>query len=474
MSWFGKSKPDVAEALKQLPRLVVDLAIADWNAYVTNSRLPQPVQPPPIGAIPDDRQDLHALFGECLALHHFFLQLALMQRPALHYRQQFLPALTHSYGPLATAIPFIWRSCQLMALFVNTRGYEGVAKSHLNQVFSLIPPEHRTQQLIKKFQEICNNGFNIIRRDRTYQRAINSFNWNGADKILPSMESWNKPQQPAPPPRQEPPPRRESAPPTSTTDQVRVTSLRQAYEILGMPAGSTTLVAARTAYRARIAEYHPDKTMNLGRELQELAARKTLEFNLAMEFIEKNCSRSAEVSGRSATRSSEPPADGNSTGHSDGNGSIYPEDSIVSAAEDDPRGLFLRGPFDDLDEDAFCDPYVLGLDYTDEFGRTYISINSWKGRIRCDTDKDCLLGSDILELASRGGWDRDNDYSWEQVSCGGADVIPHYVTKRMAAGLRDFLRTAPNEIEFEGRTILRDTLLRAAEILEAGPTTMPW
>jgi hypothetical protein len=79
-----------------------------------------------------------------------------------------------------------------------------------------------------------------------------------------------------------------------------------------------------------------------------------------------------------------------------------------------------------------------------------------------------------LEVASRGGWDWDNDYSWEQVSCGGADVIPHYVTKRMAARRREFLRTAPNEIEFKGRTILRDTLLRAAEILEAGPTTIPW
>jgi hypothetical protein len=192
MSWFGKSKPDVAEALKQLPRLVVDLAIADWTIYVANSRFPQLVQPPPIGAIPNDRPDLHALFRECLALYHFFLQLALMEPPAAPYRQQFSPALTHSYGPLATEIPFIWRSCQLMALFVTAGSYESVAKSHLNQVFSLISPEYRTQQLIKRFQEICNSGFNIIRRDRIYQKAINSFNWDGADKILPSVESWKE------------------------------------------------------------------------------------------------------------------------------------------------------------------------------------------------------------------------------------------------------------------------------------------
>jgi hypothetical protein len=85
-----------------------------------------------------------------------------------------------------------------------------------------------------------------------------------------------------------------------------------------------------------------------------------------------------------------------------------------------------------------------------------------------------LLGSEILELASKGGWDQDNNWAWEEAFGGGADVIPHYVTKQMAAGLREFLRTAPDEIAFQGRTILRDTLLRTAEILDAGPTTIPW
>jgi len=82
--------------------------------------------------------------------------------------------------------------------------------------------------------------------------------------------------------------------------------------------------------------------------------------------------------------------------------------------------------------------------------------------------------NEILELALRGGWDRDNYYSWEEVYCGGADVIPHYVTKRIAAGLLNFLRMAPNEIAFEGRRISRDILFRAANILEAGPTKIPW
>jgi hypothetical protein len=83
-----------------------------------------------------------------------------------------------------------------VALFVTAGGYEGVAKAYLDRVFSLISPEYRTQQLIKRFQGICNNGFNTLRRDKIYQKAVNSFNWNGADKILPGVESWKKPVSP--------------------------------------------------------------------------------------------------------------------------------------------------------------------------------------------------------------------------------------------------------------------------------------
>jgi DnaJ like chaperone protein len=391
-----------------------------------------------------------------------------------------------------------------------------------------------------------------------------------ADVVPEPVYEGPPPGQHSPPPRQEPPPRRESAPPCSRTGPVRVTSLRQAFEILRMPPGRTTLSVARAAYRARMSEYHPDKTMHLGKELQELAARKALEINLAMKFVEENCTRPTAVPGQSATRSSPRAAKTESstramvdqilqlkhavpfrpfsieirqngqapsttgkaffirypdwvclkddtsivlrtdnTDHTyvipvteiqrvaqgvyergpkeeyskrkteearpgDKNAAIYPENSIVSAAEDDPQRIFIRGPFESLEEDAFCDPYVMGLDYIEEMGRSYISINSWRGRIPYGTDKDCLLGNEILEFASRGGWDWDNDYAWEEVCGGGADVIPHYVTKRIAAGLCEFLRTASNEIEFEGRTIDRDTLQRAAKILEAGPTTIPW
>ena len=82
------------------------------------------------------------------------------------------------------------------------------------------------------------------------------------------------------------PPRRTSEP-VRPNEPARVTSLRQAYEILGVPPGRITIEAARMAYRQRMAEYHPDKVAHLGPELRELAERKATEFNLAIKYIEK-------------------------------------------------------------------------------------------------------------------------------------------------------------------------------------------
>ena len=89
---------------------------------------------------------------------------------------------------------------------------------------------------------------------------------------------------PPPPPRQKPPPWQERV-----DGEVRVTSIQRAYEILGIPPGHITLQEARIAYRKRIAEYHPDKVAHLGQELRELADRKALEINLAIQYIEHNC-----------------------------------------------------------------------------------------------------------------------------------------------------------------------------------------
>jgi hypothetical protein len=82
------------------------------------------------------------------------------------------------------------------------------------------------------------------------------------------------------------PPHRTSEP-VRPNEPARVTSLRRAYEILGIPPGRITIEAARMAYRQRMAEYHPDKVAHLGPELRELAERKATEFNLAIKYIEK-------------------------------------------------------------------------------------------------------------------------------------------------------------------------------------------
>ncbi len=58
-----------------------------------------------------------------------------------------------------------------------------------------------------------------------------------------------------------------------------------AYEVLGIPA-SASAETIRSAYKARMNEYHPDKVAHLGRELQELAHRKTLEIQQAYQELD--------------------------------------------------------------------------------------------------------------------------------------------------------------------------------------------
>lgn len=42
----------------------------------------------------------------------------------------------------------------------------------------------------------------------------------------------------------------------------------------------------RTAYRRQMSQYHPDKVSGLGRELREVADRKTKEINAAFDFLQ--------------------------------------------------------------------------------------------------------------------------------------------------------------------------------------------
>ncbi|GEM_PF-1903900 len=59
------------------------------------------------------------------------------------------------------------------------------------------------------------------------------------------------------------------------------------YAVLGLTPGATMKEVSR-AYRDMISKYHPDKTTNLGKELQELAAQKSREINEAYQWIKEH------------------------------------------------------------------------------------------------------------------------------------------------------------------------------------------
>jgi len=78
----------------------------------------------------------------------------------------------------------------------------------------------------------------------------------------------------------EPPPRRAQKPQRRNAE----ITLDIALTALGLSQGAT-LVEVKSAYRARIREYHPDKVAHLGSELTELAERKSKEINAAYELL---------------------------------------------------------------------------------------------------------------------------------------------------------------------------------------------
>lgn len=153
---------------------------------------------------------------------------------------------------------------------------------------------------------------------------------------------------------------------------------------------------------------------------------------------------------------------------------IYDKDAIVSAPEDSDS-LFIRGPFSSLEHDdaRFTDPHVAGVDYSADMGREYISINSWKGRLRYAAPPLGLFPSTLYEIAELGGWDPES-MCCEEVFTGGADIVTDYTCRKIARGIRNHLRFHPGDIGHQGVVLSRSLLLKACDILEAGPTTMPW
>lgn len=63
-------------------------------------------------------------------------------------------------------------------------------------------------------------------------------------------------------------------------------TIEKANTILGTNHNSTP-DEVKSAYLQKIKEYHPDKVASLGDELKKLAEKKTLEINLAYQFLTK-------------------------------------------------------------------------------------------------------------------------------------------------------------------------------------------
>ena len=62
--------------------------------------------------------------------------------------------------------------------------------------------------------------------------------------------------------------------------------LEGAYSILKISSNST-IDEIKTAYKNRIKEYHPDKTVGLGEEIQKISQLKTQELNEAYSLLKK-------------------------------------------------------------------------------------------------------------------------------------------------------------------------------------------
>lgn len=60
--------------------------------------------------------------------------------------------------------------------------------------------------------------------------------------------------------------------------------LNKACEILEIPINAD-LETIQNSYRRLVKEYHPDKVNNMGKEIRQLAQKKTIEINQAYEYI---------------------------------------------------------------------------------------------------------------------------------------------------------------------------------------------
>ena len=74
---------------------------------------------------------------------------------------------------------------------------------------------------------------------------------------------------------------------SNTTNQSASFTLNDACKVLEINA-NTDIESIKAAYKTKIKEYHPDKVQTMGKEIQEIANRKTKEINDAYNLIKKH------------------------------------------------------------------------------------------------------------------------------------------------------------------------------------------
>lgn len=74
---------------------------------------------------------------------------------------------------------------------------------------------------------------------------------------------------------------------SNTANQTASFTLDDAHKVLEINA-NTDIDSIKAAYKTKIKEYHPDKVQTMGKEIQEIANRKTKEINDAYNLIKKH------------------------------------------------------------------------------------------------------------------------------------------------------------------------------------------
>jgi DnaJ like chaperone protein len=283
-----------------------------------------------------------------------------------------------------------------------------------------------------------NRGRRIRRFERRNPRPV--FNYSKPEFRPPEESEAQKPQQ----------------------NELTLSAARELLEL----GGQCSDEELKQAYRQKIRQYHPDMVATLGKELREMAEAMTKRINEAYELLRSCCQFE-----RSAPRHGESPGSAK-TDDAFHKSPIYPKEAIVCGPASGRGQPFIRGPFEGFEDERFCEPYEEGIDYVHNTTREYLTINSWRGRIKHGEDSDAVLSNQLFELAELGGWDGNHGY--HEVFGGGADVIPENDCKRISAALKNILASNREGFVVGERTVSREIVEKASEIFDAGPTTVPW